>query len=122
MELTVEKFHWWPHKWKCIRCISQTEFSVIKIPMAVQQRLKREKLKERRKQREQQVQNSRMGNKKVPIITCRRSEFNYYYGQSYNKFSAVPLASKGWLHKKAAGDYFTINSHGSVSCLSFHCS
>lgn len=79
----------------------------------MQMRLKREKLKERRKEREQQMQRSRMGNQKIPIITCRRTGFNHYWGQSYSKFAAVPLASKGWLHKKAAGDFFTINSHGS---------
>ncbi|XP_033231116.1 probable ATP-dependent RNA helicase DDX28 [Belonocnema kinseyi] len=47
--------------------------------------------------------------KKVPIITCKRSEFNFYKGQTYPKFQEIPLASKGWMHKEARGDYFTIH-------------
>lgn len=46
--------------------------------------------------------------KKLPIISCKRPEFNHYDGQSYNKFEGVKLASKGWLHPKSKGDYFII--------------
>ncbi|KAM3963665.1 putative ATP-dependent RNA helicase Dbp21E2 [Aphomia sociella] len=46
--------------------------------------------------------------KKLPIISCKRPEFNHYEGQSYSKFDGVKLASKGWLHLKSKGDYFTI--------------
>ncbi|XP_072938648.1 probable ATP-dependent RNA helicase DDX28 [Epargyreus clarus] len=47
--------------------------------------------------------------KKLPIITCKRPEFNHYEGQSYSKFEGVKLASKGWLHPKSKGDYFIVN-------------
>ncbi|CAB3235204.1 unnamed protein product [Arctia plantaginis] len=46
--------------------------------------------------------------KKLPIITCKRPEFNHYEGQTYPKFEAIPLASKGWLHPKSKNDYFII--------------
>lgn len=46
--------------------------------------------------------------KKLPIISCKRSEFNHYEGQTYSKFEGIPLASKGWLHNKSKGDYFIV--------------
>lgn len=46
--------------------------------------------------------------KKLPIITCKRPEFNHFDGQSYSKFDGIPLASKGWLSNKSKGDYFVI--------------
>lgn len=47
--------------------------------------------------------------KKLPIISCKRSEFNHYEGQTYSKFDGVKLASKGWLHNKSRGDFFIIH-------------
>ncbi|XP_018055355.1 PREDICTED: probable ATP-dependent RNA helicase DDX28 isoform X1 [Atta colombica] len=44
----------------------------------------------------------------VPIIVCRRKEFNFYEGQEYSKYKPIPLASKGWHHYKSKGDYFYI--------------
>ncbi|KAI8422803.1 hypothetical protein MSG28_006548 [Choristoneura fumiferana] len=46
--------------------------------------------------------------KKLPIITCKRPEYNHYEGQTYSKFDGVKLASAGWLNVKSKGDYFTI--------------
>lgn len=46
--------------------------------------------------------------KKLPIISCKRPEFNHYDGQSYSKFDGIPLASKGWLNRKSKGDYFVV--------------
>lgn len=46
--------------------------------------------------------------KKLPIISCKRPEFNHYEGQSYSKFEGVKLASQGWLHAKSKNDYFII--------------
>ncbi|KAG5310347.1 DDX28 helicase, partial [Acromyrmex insinuator] len=44
----------------------------------------------------------------VPIIVCKRKEFNFYKGQEYFKYKPIPLASKGWHHYKSKGDYFCI--------------
>ncbi|XP_050668717.1 probable ATP-dependent RNA helicase DDX28 [Leptidea sinapis] len=49
--------------------------------------------------------------KKIPIISCKRPEFNHYEGQTYSKFEVVKLASQGWYHEKSKGDYFTIYGH-----------
>ncbi|KAI5642747.1 DEAD/DEAH box helicase domain-containing protein [Phthorimaea operculella] len=46
--------------------------------------------------------------KKLPIIQCKRPEFNHYEGQSYSKFEGIKLASAGWLHPKSKNDYFII--------------
>lgn len=43
------------------------------------------------------------------IISCRRKEYNFYKDTIYDKFSEIPLASKGWCHSKAKGDYFVIH-------------
>lgn len=41
------------------------------------------------------------------IISCKRKEYNFYSGMTYNKFDNV-LTSKGWTHNKSKGDHFTI--------------
>lgn len=51
--------------------------------------------------------------KKLPIISCKRPEFNHYEGQSYSKFEGVKLASQGWLHNKSKNDYFIV--HGNAN-------
>ncbi|KAJ0175834.1 hypothetical protein K1T71_008993 [Dendrolimus kikuchii] len=51
--------------------------------------------------------------KKLPIITCKRPEFNHYEGQSYRKFDGIKLASTGWLHNKSKNDFFII--HGDIN-------
>lgn len=47
-------------------------------------------------------------NKKLPIIACKRPEFNHFEGQTYSKFDGIKLASQGWLHPKSKNDYFII--------------
>lgn len=59
---------------------------------------------------EPDLQRNPTKHKKEAVITCKRQEFNHYKGQTYNKFEVVPLASKGWHHKKSKGDYFIINA------------
>lgn len=46
--------------------------------------------------------------KKMPIISCKRPEFNHTKGQSYSKFEGMKLASQGWLHNKSKNDYFIV--------------
>jgi superfamily II DNA/RNA helicase len=46
--------------------------------------------------------------KKTLRISCKRTEYNCYEGQTYGKFENIPLASKGWHHRKSRGDFFTI--------------
>ncbi|XP_042210547.1 probable ATP-dependent RNA helicase DDX28 [Homarus americanus] len=91
---------------------SQGQLSVIRVPVPLAEKLKREKQKRTKIERELLVQRSQRGDQSTPIISCRRKQYNHYLGQSYNKFKEVPLASKGWGHRKSVGDYFTINSYG----------
>ncbi|XP_018393124.1 PREDICTED: probable ATP-dependent RNA helicase DDX28 [Cyphomyrmex costatus] len=44
----------------------------------------------------------------IPIIVCKRKEFNFYKEQEYSKYEPIPLASKGWHHYKSKGDFFYI--------------
>ncbi|XP_046664813.1 probable ATP-dependent RNA helicase DDX28 [Homalodisca vitripennis] len=43
------------------------------------------------------------------IIECKNKDLNHYINQKYNKFNAIPLATKGWNHRLSKGDYFKIN-------------
>ncbi|KAK7080640.1 hypothetical protein SK128_003346 [Halocaridina rubra] len=58
------------------------------------------------------VNKSRKGKINEVVISCKRKEFNHHVGQSYSKFKEIPLASKGWHHKKSVGDHFVINAFG----------
>lgn len=49
--------------------------------------------------------------KKTLRISCNRTEYNCYEGQTYGKFENIPLASKGWHHRKSRGDFFTIQKY-----------
>ncbi|OXU29706.1 hypothetical protein TSAR_009370 [Trichomalopsis sarcophagae] len=46
--------------------------------------------------------------KRKLIIKCKNPALNFYEGQTYPKFQPIPLASRGWHHRKSNGDYFTI--------------
>uniref|UniRef100_A0A1B6EFR9 RNA helicase n=2 Tax=Clastoptera arizonana TaxID=38151 RepID=A0A1B6EFR9_9HEMI len=48
-------------------------------------------------------------NDEKAIIECKTSSLNHYKNQTYKKFDAIPLASKGWHNKQSRGDYFKIN-------------
>lgn len=52
-------------------------------------------------------------------ISCKRAEYNCYEGQTYSKFENIPLASKGWHHRKSRGDFFTIQKYREASKNSF---
>ncbi|GAB0095350.1 RNA helicase [Sergentomyia squamirostris] len=52
--------------------------------------------------------------KKIPIITCKRKEFDLYYEQDNfpdesAKFGSLSMCSTGWHHYKAKGDFFQIH-------------
>lgn len=42
------------------------------------------------------------------LISCKRKELDFYTSAAYDRSEEVPLASKGWRHSKAKGDYFTV--------------
>lgn len=45
----------------------------------------------------------------IPIITCKNTKFNLFAGDDIDPKAPLELASKGWQHHKAKGDYFTIH-------------
>lgn len=95
---------------------------VITIPAYMKSKLKALQKKAELKKIENIRKKSRQGNKSIPIIQCKRSEFNHYLGQIYDKYEMIVLASKGWKHKKSVGDYFIIYGHGenpSINQLEF---
>lgn len=51
--------------------------------------------------------------KRIPIVTCKRKEFDLLYGEELPhenaKFGTIPLASSGWHHYKSKGDFFHIH-------------
>lgn len=51
---------------------------------------------------------------RIPLITCKRSEFNLYRDDTVpadSKFGDIPLASSGWQHYRSKHDYFVIHPH-----------
>ncbi|XP_013780020.1 probable ATP-dependent RNA helicase DDX28 isoform X2 [Limulus polyphemus] len=95
----------------CSRQFSGT-LPVITVPVYLEKPLKKLKKKKDAKRLEEIRRKSRQGNQNFPIITCKRREFNFYYGQVYAKYDQVLLASQGWKHRKSRGDYFTIHKFG----------
>ncbi|XP_067131754.1 probable ATP-dependent RNA helicase DDX28 [Centruroides vittatus] len=91
---------------------SLNDAPVITVPAYMKTKLKALKKKTELQKIEEIRKKSRGGNRSVPIIQCKRSEFNHYLGQVYDKYEAIALASKGWKHRKSVGDYFTINGYG----------
>ncbi|XP_076305820.1 putative ATP-dependent RNA helicase Dbp21E2 isoform X1 [Tachypleus tridentatus] len=85
---------------------------VITVPAYLEKSLKTLKKKKETKRLEEIKRKSRQGNQNIPIITCKRPEFNFYYSQVYAKYGQVPLASQGWKHRKSRGDYFTVHKFG----------
>nr|CAI5841946.1 unnamed protein product [Callosobruchus analis] len=47
--------------------------------------------------------------KKQLIISCKRKGYDHYTSTVYDKLDTIPLASKGWTHSKAKGDFFVVN-------------
>ncbi len=47
------------------------------------------------------------------IISCKKSQFNHYQGQKYDKpFKDSNMASYGWFNRRSNGDSFTLNPRG----------
>lgn len=99
---------------------SVSQPSVIRIPVKMAEKIREVKHKKKSMEREKVLKHSQKGKKSVPIISCKRKEYNHYAGQTYSKFQEVSLASKGWSHKKSVGDYFTINSYGKNPAFTHH--
>lgn len=53
---------------------------------------------------------------RTPIITTKRSEFNFYLGDKFNKFQPI-MITQGWFHPRSKMDYFTIHPPKEVSKL-----
>uniref|UniRef100_A0A1L8DRL1 Putative atp-dependent rna helicase fal1 n=1 Tax=Nyssomyia neivai TaxID=330878 RepID=A0A1L8DRL1_9DIPT len=51
--------------------------------------------------------------RRIPVITCKRKEFDLYYGEGSiaedAKLGTIPLTSTGWHHYKSKGDFFQIH-------------
>uniref|UniRef100_UPI00398F3620 probable ATP-dependent RNA helicase DDX28 n=1 Tax=Pristiophorus japonicus TaxID=55135 RepID=UPI00398F3620 len=44
------------------------------------------------------------------LIMGKRPQLNQHAAYTFGKLAQVPLVSRGWKHRKAAGDYFVINN------------
>ncbi|XP_076031575.1 putative ATP-dependent RNA helicase Dbp21E2 [Oratosquilla oratoria] len=97
---------------QCATMCTAGAMPIIRVPASTAGHLAKIKQNVKKQQRKLQLKRSQMGDRKIPLIVCRNKELNHYRGQTYLRFKTVPLASKGWHNKKAAGDYFTINSYG----------
>ncbi|XP_006010709.1 probable ATP-dependent RNA helicase DDX28 [Latimeria chalumnae] len=78
--------------------------SVIRVPRNLQRRA--DSLRQLQKSEPLRFRPSRPGRL---LIACRRPAANQTLGYTCGKFEGPSLASKGWKHRKAFGDYFVIN-------------
>ncbi|XP_064484301.1 probable ATP-dependent RNA helicase DDX28 [Ornithodoros turicata] len=88
---------------------SESNIPTITTPVYLEHKLKKLKQKYEAKKIEEIRKKSRQGKKDHPVITCKRPELNFYLHQTYLDNEEVPLASKGWFHRKSRGDHFTIH-------------
>ncbi|XP_078400354.1 putative ATP-dependent RNA helicase DDX28 [Cetorhinus maximus] len=82
------------------------ELPVIRIPQKTRLRAE-ERLKRAAGSRAPALRLTRPGRL---LIMGKRPQLNQHAGYTFGKFEPVPLVSKGWKHRKAAGDYFVINN------------
>lgn len=89
--------------------LSREDVPTITTPVYLQHKLK--KLTQKLEARDLEVirRKTKQGNRRHPIITCKRPEFNCYLGHVVGKHDEIQLASAGWLHRKSSGDHFTIH-------------
>lgn len=55
---------------------------------------------------------SRLGSVRRPVVSCRRPERNWNWGQTT---AGQPLASAGWARARTHGDHFTVHRLGNVA-------
>ncbi len=88
--------------------VDPTRKAVIRTPVAIQKKVLK---------RSSKILFGRMdrfeGERDRPVITCRRTELNHYYRQTYSKVDKIPLASEHWQSRRTHGDFFTFNAWGS---------
>ena len=80
---------------------------IISIPVRVNQRAIKRQEKIRIKELEEAHSRYSKGDRKFPIIKCRRSELDHFRGQTYAPFKGLPMASEHWMSRSTIGDFFS---------------
>lgn len=85
-----------------------TEPVVIRIPKPMLDRVEKTRQLKRKTEKVAVIKPGRL------LIKSKNPQLNQSAGFTFGKFEEARLCSKGWKHKKAFGDYFTINSTQTV--------
>ena len=80
---------------------------IISIPVRINQRAIKRQEKIRIKELEEAHSRYSKGDRKFPIIKCRRSELDHFRGQTYAPFKGLPMASEHWMSRSTIGDFFS---------------
>ena len=96
--------------------------TVIKLPLKVTQRANKRQEAKKLKALQESGTSYPKGNRDMPpIISCRRSELNHYFGQRYNPFTGkLPLATEHWSSRKTIGDYFSFAAFRGSPATQWH--
>ncbi|XP_069596307.1 probable ATP-dependent RNA helicase DDX28 [Ranitomeya imitator] len=95
------RVHTWSPALRCgFRGFAASDLPVIQLPRRTQQYLER-----RQQERPGPVQAPRAGRL---LISSRRRELNQFSGETRGRWETPALVSRGWKHRLAGGDYFTI--------------
>lgn len=78
---------------------------VLRTPVYLQHKMRQLRRKLQEEDRAALQRRSRLGNVRRPVVSCRRPQFNWNWGQTTPD---QPLASAGWARAKSHGDHFTV--------------
>lgn len=81
------------------------ENGVLRTPVYLQHKMRQLRRKLLEEDRAAVQRRSRQGNARRPVVSCRRPQFNWNWGQTT---ADQPLASAGWARARSHGDHFTV--------------
>lgn len=81
------------------------ENGVLRTPVYLQHKMRQLRRKLLEEDRAAVQRRSRQGNARRPVVSCRRPQFNWNWGQTTPD---QPLASAGWARARSHGDHFTV--------------
>lgn len=78
---------------------------LLRTPVYLQHKMRQLRRKLLEADRAQVQRRSRLGNVRRPVVSCRRPQCNWNWGQTT---ADQPLASAGWARARSHGDHFTV--------------
>lgn len=91
---------------------SAEDGETLRTPVYLQHKMRKLRAKLIEKDRAEVQRLSRLGSVGRPVVSCRRPERNWNWGQTT---VGLPLASAGWARARSHGDHFTVHRLANVA-------